>query len=182
MAEGKTGRRGNTIVEFTLVGIPIIFVLISIFEIARGMWVYDTLAHAVREGTRMAIVNGRDCAKIPGCPVTIGDIAQRIRETGVGLPPELLNVTMLALAPSVAGPVVVATVTCNPLKSCLGMTAQPANQWPPPNANRPRLHSVQIQGVYPFRSAISMFWPGAGKGMTFGTVQLPASSREVIQF
>ena len=168
--------------EFTLVGIPIIFVLISIFEISRGMWVYDTLAHAVREGTRFAIVNGRNCVDLSGQPATIGDIAERIRATGVGLPPEQLDVTMQAIAPSSVGPVVVATVTCTPLKNCLTKKALPGDQFPPAAANRPKVNSVGIQATFPFRSAISMFWPGAGKGMVFGTVRLPASSREVIQF
>jgi len=182
VAEGKPRRRGNAIVEFTLVAIPIIFVLISVFEIGRGMWVYDTLAHAVREGTRMAIVNGRDCAKIPGCAVTIAAIAERIRVTGVGLSPDELEVTLTMLAPSAGGPVVVATVSCAPLRTCLSRSTLPADQWPPAVANRPKLHSAQIQGVIPFRSAIAMFWPGAGRGMTFGAVWLPASSQEVIQF
>ena len=34
---------GQSLVEFTLVGIPLIFVLISVFEISRGMWMYHTL-------------------------------------------------------------------------------------------------------------------------------------------
>lgn len=182
MAEGKTGRRGNAIVEFTLVGIPMIFVLVSIFEIARGMWVYDSLAHAVREGTRFAIVNGRGCAKIPGCPVTIADVVQRIRETGVGLSPDQLEVTLRAIGPSAGGPVVLGTVTCSPLRACLSRSVQPGDRWPPDNANRPKVNAVAIQGTFPFRSAIAMFWPGAGRGMTFGTVRLPASSMEVIQF
>src|SRR5215471_18790761 len=58
-----TGRRnrqrgGSSLIEFTLVGIPIIFVLISTFEMSRGMWLYHTLAYAAREGTRYAIVHG----------------------------------------------------------------------------------------------------------------------------
>jgi hypothetical protein len=182
MTGGKAGRRGNAIVEFTLVGIPIIFVLISIFEISRGMWVYDSLAHAVREGTRYAIVNGRDCAKIPGCAVTIADVAQRVRETGVGLSPDLLEVTLYAMGPSAAGPVVLGTVTCSPLRTCLSRNVQPGDQWPPANANRPKVNAVMIRGIFPFRSAIAMFWPGAGRGMTFGRVRLPAMSMEVIQF
>ena len=80
--------RGNTIVEFTLVGIPLIFVLISIAEISRAMWAYTTVAHAVREGTRFAIVHGHNCEVAPNtCAgyATIGWIARRIRQGGVGL-------------------------------------------------------------------------------------------------
>ena len=52
--------KGSSMVEFALVGIPLIFILISIFEISRGMWMYETVAHAVREGARYAAVHGQD--------------------------------------------------------------------------------------------------------------------------
>jgi len=181
MTNRGQGRSGSVILEFTLVGIPMIFVLISVVEMARGMWVYNTLAHAVKEGTRLAIVNGANCAKLPTClpTITVGAVAERIRWTGVGLSLDQLEVTLVALEPSVAGPVPVGNpVSCNPLSTCLGRV----DMFPPADGNRPKIHSVSIQGVYPFRSAIAMFWPGAGRGMTFGTFRLPASSVEVIQF
>lgn len=180
MKHASRGRHGNAIVEFTLVGIPIIFVLISIFEISRGMWVYDTLAHAVKEGVRLAIVNGSSCSQIPTCDATttVAAVAGRIRESGVGLSPDELEVTLVTLAPTSTGPVVVGTVECKPLSACLTRT----DKWPPAGANRVKVNLVSVQGVYPFRSAIAMFWPGAGPGMTFGRVNLPAVSQEVIQF
>ena len=181
MKHANRGRRGNAIVEFTLVGIPIVFVLISIFEISRGMWVYDTLAHAVKEGVRLAIVNGSGCSQIPTCEVTttVAAVAGRIRESGVGLSPDELEVRLVVLQPSPTGPVVVGSpVECRPLSACLSRT----DKWPPAGANRAKVNSVSVQGVYPFRSAIAMFWPGAGPGMTFGRVNLPAVSQEVIQF
>ena len=46
----RRAQRGATTIEMTLVGIPIIFLLISTFEISRGMWMYNTAATAVREG------------------------------------------------------------------------------------------------------------------------------------
>src|SRR5690242_13216787 len=54
----RTGCSGQSLVEFTFVGIPMIFVLIGTFEISRGMWMYHTLAHAVRDGVRYASVHG----------------------------------------------------------------------------------------------------------------------------
>ena len=41
----RNRERGTTLLEFTLVGIPLIFLLISTVEISRGMWQYHTLAH-----------------------------------------------------------------------------------------------------------------------------------------
>ena len=182
---GRTrGRSGNAILEFTLVGIPVIFLLISIFEIARGMWLYHTLAYAVKEGVRFAIVNGEDCAAIPGCPVTIADIANHIRLAAVGLADTELEITLTSMRQSASqGAVINGTpVNCAPLRACLSRTSQPADLWPPAGGNRPKVDTVLISGAYPFRSAIAMFWPGAGGGMQFGTFRLPASSMEVIQF
>ena len=87
---------GNTLIEFTLVGIPLVFLLVSVFEMSRGMWLYHTLATAVREGTRLAVVHGGDCNLYPNsCAVTVRTVANRIRDAAVGLPPsDMQNVTL----------------------------------------------------------------------------------------
>ena len=85
---------GTSLIEFTLVGIPLIFVMISVFEISRGMWIYHTLASAVKAGTRYAIVHGENCAQAPNtCTVTIGQIATQIQAAGPGLMPDQLTLT-----------------------------------------------------------------------------------------
>ena len=72
-------------IEFVLVGIPIIFILISVFELARGMWLYHTAAYALREGARYAIVRGNNCNLYPNnCAVTVAQVASRIRDSAVG--------------------------------------------------------------------------------------------------
>src|SRR5579864_8111966 len=83
----RTGNRGGkATIEFTLVGIPLVFVLISTVEMARGMWIYHTLAHAVREGTRFTIVQGADCKLAANkCTVKVADIAGVIQNAAVGL-------------------------------------------------------------------------------------------------
>ena len=162
-------RRGNALIEFTLVGIPLMFILISVFEMARGMWVYHTLAYALREGTRFAIVHGKNCATDPNtCTVTVGDIANRIKDAGVGLLPEELNVTLTSAN---------STVPCQPLQACLRST----EIWPTEPGSVAGMN-ITISGAYPFRSALAMFWPGAGPGINFGAFNLPASSREKVQF
>src|SRR5450759_1638116 len=86
--------RGNSILEFTLVGIPLICVLITTFEMTRGMWSYQTLAYAVKAGVRYAVVHGQDCAEAPNaCTVTISQIASTISSAGVGLPADLVTLT-----------------------------------------------------------------------------------------
>jgi hypothetical protein len=171
-------RRGNALIEFTLVGIPMIFVLISIFEMSRGMWIYHTLAHALKEGTRYASVHGQSCYNgTAPCPITIADVANRVKDSGVGLIPDELNITISSMA--CTGCTAVQSVACNPLSSCFLNTTQ----FPSDKAgNEPGLSEVAITGTYPFRSAIAMFWPGAHGGIQFPAFNLPASARERVHF
>ncbi len=54
----RPGRsRGQSLVEFALI-IPIfLLLLVSIFDLGRAVFAYNTLTNAAREGARMAIVN-----------------------------------------------------------------------------------------------------------------------------
>jgi hypothetical protein len=171
----KNKERGSSLIEFTLVGIPLIFLLISTVEMARGMWIYHTLAYAIREGTRFVAVKGQGCATSPSsCAVTVGRIAEEIRRAGIGLDPEALSgVTFKALSGR--------TITCATLQDCLS----DGTQWPSsagaPDPGAAQGAEIEITATYPFRSALSMLWPGAGK-VKFGTFSFPVSSREAIQF
>ena len=53
------GRRGHgqSLVEFALVLPVFILVLVSLFDLGRAVFVYNTLTNAAREGARLAIVN-----------------------------------------------------------------------------------------------------------------------------
>lgn len=158
---------GTSLVEFTLVGIPMIFLLISTFEVARGMWTYHTLAYAVKEGTRYASVHGKTCTVAPNaCAVTVSQVAQRVSDSAAGLLPANLTLTFTSLS---------GTFSCK-VTTCLTNLSQ----WPPDPSNQ-QGSDIEIDGVYPFQSAISMFWPGAGPGVSVATVNFPASSKETME-
>lgn len=178
----RSRTRGNAILEFTLVGIPFLFLIISVFELSRGMWMYHTLATAVREGTRFAAVRANNCNVPPSnCAVTIREVARRISEYAVGMPAaELRNVRFASQT---------RTVTCPTLAACLEGGGAGSTYWPAaaPGAaidsgGESMAGFVEITAEYPFQSAISMFWPGAGRGQVFGAFVFPASSRETIQY
>ena len=82
MTNKRLDRRGSTILEFVLVGIPMIFIFISVFEISRGMWIYHTLAYSIREGVRYTTVHGKGCASPNTCQVTIAQITGVIQSAG----------------------------------------------------------------------------------------------------
>src|SRR5205814_10672176 len=93
MKRRRSGEHGgSSFLEFVVVGVPVIFVLFSTFEMARGMWSYHTLAYAVREGTRYASVHGADCASSPNaCTVTVGQIATVVKRAVIGLDGSVLS-------------------------------------------------------------------------------------------
>ena len=171
--------RGATMIEFVLVGIPMMFMLICIFEISRGMWVYSTEAFAVKEGVRFAIVHGTDCVGPPQnpnnpntnyCPATVGDVAWVIWQAGVGLDLATTKVVFTAADGSV--------ITCATLTACLTN----ANNWPPQTTVGNAVgEPVRIDISTPFYSALGMFWPGS-KGALFAPVTFGASSTDYIQF
>ena len=162
-------RRGATILEFTLIGIAMIFVVISFFEMARGMWTYQTLAYAVREATRYTIMHGKDCASPNTCQVTVAQIAGVIQSAGVGLDPDNTTIT---LTPAVGG------ATSSTITTMLGTTTI----WPPSAASAPG-QNITISAVYPFRTILAMFWVGDGRPVKDSqTFNLGATSTEPIQY
>ncbi len=199
-------RRGSATIEMTLVGIPIMFTLISIFEMSRGMWMYQTLAYSVKVGVRYAIVHGSSCDStennnINSCTANIGGtfngqcpppptsttapaVAVVIECAAVGLAPDD---TLLTFTPAVAGtPCYLgsssSTNVAGPLGSHPGCLALTSTQWPPSRSNQvAQPISIAIQTA--FRSGIAMFWPGAKTiGPSAGTINLGATSTDDIQF
>lgn len=161
-------KRGSSMLEFTLAGIPLIFVLVSTFEMSRGMWVYHTLAHAANAGARFAVVRGRGCtAHGNTCAATVGTVARRIAREALGIPPDRFDVRLASDA---------GQVDCRPLSACLADDTH----WPPANANSPGMN-IRITVRHEFRSAMSVFWPGAG-GVRIGAVALVAEARQRIEF
>jgi len=171
MKLGKRSR-GACGLEFTLIGVPLIFILIGTFEMCRGMWQYHTLAYAVKEGSRYAVVHGQGCTIPPNtCSATISQIAQVIQTAGVGLPPDSLTLTF---TPSHG-----VAVTCS-LPSCVANYASGA--WPGATADAPG-EIIQISGVYEFHSGMAMFWPGSqAVSGSPAVVNLAADARESMQF
>jgi len=164
-----TRRKGSTLVEFTLVGIPFIFILISTFEMARGMWNYQTLAYAVRAGSRYAAMHGKGCtAGTNTCGITVASVANAISTAATGLPAANFNVVLSSAT--------AASVNCAPLSSC----SSNATAWPPAADNAPG-SDIRVSATYTFNSALAMLWPGAGR-VSFGTFTFVAYSRQAIQF
>jgi Flp pilus assembly protein TadG len=67
---GIRGEKGATLLEFAVVGILFMMLTAGMMELARGVWTYNTVAHAAREGARFAIVRGQDSGS-PATPAQV---------------------------------------------------------------------------------------------------------------
>jgi Flp pilus assembly protein TadG len=165
------GERGSNIVEFTLAGIPVIFLIYSTIQLSIAMWNYHTLAYAVNEGAHYAAVRGQGCSTGGNsCGATVGTLAHQIASAAVGIPSDQVNVTLTTASGQAQ--------SCSPLSSCFSN----ATAWPPAtnNDNLPG-KGVTVSARYLFPSALAMFWPGAGASK-FGVIALPATSTQQILF
>ena len=176
---------GQSLVEFTLVGIPLIFVLISVFEISRGMWIYHTLAHAAKGGVRYASVHGYNCSQNGNtCSVNMGPVANKcdgtnttvaevVRCAGIGLDPTKTTINFYTYpqggSRTLQGSCTLANGSC------------PATKFPPDLANQVGVYHVEIAITTPFNSAIAMLWPGA-KSVSFASGILGATSADTVKF
>src|SRR5258708_36385800 len=168
MARARRREKGQALIEFTWGGIPLIFTMISVVEMSRGMWAYHSMCYAVNEATRFASTKGKGCTSgTNACGVTVAGMAHQIANTAA-LDPADINVGLTTVGGS---------ISCNPVSACYGN----ASAWPPAGSNSPGM-DIRISGTYRFVSAMGMFWPGAGSGVTFGTFNLAANSRQQIQF
>ena len=55
---GLAGRRGQTLVEFSVVAVLTVIMLLFVVEMGRMLLVYTTVANAARAGVRYAVVHG----------------------------------------------------------------------------------------------------------------------------
>lgn len=63
---GGAPERGQAVAEFAVAGFLFFLLVLGTIEVGRAVWYYNTLAQAVREGTRYAIVHGNKSADPSG--------------------------------------------------------------------------------------------------------------------
>lgn len=144
------------------------FTFISIAEMGRAMWTYQTLAYASKETNRYIAVHGTHCGSgTNNCKLTVGNVAAAAEAYAIGLPSSGMNMTLTS--PST-------TYTCSPVSNCNSNS----NLWPP-TADNAVGTVIQIRLQYQFNSAIAMLWPGTAPA-TYGSYNMGAYSKQRILF
>ena len=173
MMQHVKGRKGNAILEFTLVGIPLIFLMLSVANISFGMFTLHTMQEAVEQAARYVVTHGSTCSSgTNSCSITVGDIATTIASAAPGVINSYLNVTLIPNSGTGS------QTTCNPVTVCFTNSTA----WPPSsNSNNAPGSDIVITADFDYPSPVAMFWPGKGS-VRFGTLAFHAASRQRLMF
>src|SRR4051812_48750380 len=110
------GRRGASLIEFTLVGIPVIFVTAGIINASIAMWQFSNMAYAIQVADSYVVVHGRGCTQNGNsCSLTVGDVTSMIAAQAPSLETSHLKITLTTHS---------ATLVCEPVSTCLTSTTQ----------------------------------------------------------
>ena len=120
MPRPSRGQRSQALIEFSLVSPVLLLLLFGIVDLGRGIFYYDTLNHAAREGARTAI---RASNQLP----TNADVLSTVQAQMLGA---------AVTEPCPQGPVTSATPPANSAWLYVTEPAPPATieATPPPNA------------------------------------------------
>jgi Flp pilus assembly protein TadG len=161
----RKSRRGNTLIEFSLLGIPIMLTTISIVFVSIAMWQFHCLAYASETTASYASVHGATCAKNGNsCAITIANMATYFASQAIALPASQVSVNFTDGS---------GTKSCNPLSSC----SSNQTQFPLPSYNSVGT-DVTVTATYSLSNPIEAFWPGNGPH----NFSVSATSRQRILF
>ena len=77
----KKGERGNYIIEFGLCFVLFFCILLGILDVARGIYAYNFLAGAAKEGSRYAMVHGSSS----GSKASSTDVQNTVQKWLIGM-------------------------------------------------------------------------------------------------
>ena len=161
-------RRGSTMIEFTLLGIPGLFICISVVMSGIDMWQFFTLSYAAAETARFASVHGATCAPPTNtCQITRAQVAAYFENQALALNTATTVLTMTDGS---------GAITCNPITSCPSDTTKF-----PAITNNAVGSNITVTATYPISNPLFMFWPGAGR-VNPGTFTLGASSTQELLY
>ena len=134
-------RRGDALIEFTLMGLPIIFITTSIVAMGLDMFEFHNLAYATDSTARYISMHGAN-----GSAITVGNIATYFEGQGISLSSGVVNLSLTNSA---------GTVTpCNPVSSCEGSSTVF-----PDTSHNAEGTNITVSATYVLKNPIFLLWP-----------------------
>jgi Flp pilus assembly protein TadG len=173
---------GNQIVEFTMIGIPLLFILFGVANMSFAMLTLHTIQEACEQGARYVVTHGSTCSSGGNtCGITVGNVASVVAAASAGVNPRQLIVTLTVCAagvntcPASGG---VNQVSCSPLSSCLSNSTA----WPSSSNNTAGSYDVIVSADCTVASPIFMYWPAGGQTVKTPSSTFHAYSRQLLMF
>jgi Flp pilus assembly protein TadG len=164
---GKTQCRGAAILEFVLVGVPLLLFSTGVMVLGLDMWEYYTLAWGTQSTARYVVMHGRSCLQgDSSCLLTVANVCTYFASHSLALDP---SQTKLVLNSATA------TVSCNPVTSCSSNNAQ----FPSSTDNGVNF-DVSVSAYYTIVNPIALIVPFSPSGPLRFT--LYATSRQRIVY
>ena len=148
-------RGGQSMVEFMLLGIPMMFVTMSVIYVSIGMWQFHSLAYSTEMTARYVSVHGASCGSPNSCTIRVEDVAQYFATQAMAL--DATKVVVKIIDGS-------GTTTCNPVNSCYSTaTTFPSTAAIPSSTPATTYNAVgqdvTISATYVVKNPFAMFWP-----------------------
>lgn len=164
----RSARRGTALIEFTLLGIPMLCITTSVMCVALDAWQLWTLSYATDATARYVSMHGATCAANGNsCTITTGQVASYFENQAIALNSGVVNVTLTDGSGS---------TSCNPVSSC----ASGSTTFPAASANSVG-SDITVQATYQLTNPITMFW-GGSHDVNGNNYPVGAKSRVRIQF
>ena len=166
----KNTRRGSTLIEFTLTGIPVIFIGIAVCECALAMYEYVSMDNAVTIAARYASAHGVGCTQNGNsCKLTMATIATVI----ANYTPIMSTSSVTVKFTDNSG-----STTCT-LSTCETYTA---TYFPSTSSSANAVgNPITISLTHTIRNPMPMFWPPSADAVDTG-YPVGATSTQVILF
>ena len=180
---GRNRERGSQTLEFTLIGVPIIFLLFSVANMSFAMLNLHTLQEAVEQGARFVSTRGSTCSSgSNNCTATVQQIASVVASSAPGVSAGSMTLT-LTPASGTAN-----QISCSPVSNCLSTCASGCNAsrttvWPPAaNSDNSPGKDIIISADCSVAAPMFMFWAGSGNSVQIKNPTFHAYSRQRLMF
>ncbi len=153
---------GNQILEFTLVGIPLTFILFSIANMSFAMLTMHTMQEAVEQGARYAATKGSTCSSgSNSCTATVQQIVGVVATAAAGISYSNLSVTLTPAADTAHA------ISCNPVSTCLASCTTSCSSsrttvWPTStNSDNAPGKDIIVSADVTMSAPMVLYWPSS---------------------
>ncbi len=179
----RRNESGNQTLEFTLVGIPLTFILFSIANMSFAMLTMHTMQEAAEQGARYVVTHGSTCSSGSNtCTVTVQQIAAVVVAAASGISTANLKITLTPAADTGNA------ISCSPVSTCLSSCSASCNAnrtvvWPTStNSDNSPGKDIIVSADCTISAPMVMFWPSSAATQDIASSTFHAYSRQRLMF